>query len=162
MKYILLRGASHAGKSTTMDAVCRRLNPSRMQRLNVLAQTLEDIYAGDVVANGTFVLEVDGKIILVSAGSPTEQGFTITLLIEIVIRLKGKIDFALVSMRSYELKDGFDTISELELLGDCIQQVHINRLPDDYEHSAEWQGRIASILNILAVHGIGIREAVVV
>jgi hypothetical protein len=158
MKYILLRGASHAGKSTTMDAICKRLHPARVQRLNVDAQTLTNYDIEGEMANGTFVLEVNGKIILVSAGSPTEQGYTITLLIDIVIRLKGRIDFAFVSMRSYELKDGFDTISELDRLGDCIQQVRINRLPDDYAHSEEWLARIASIMETLARHGLELGE----
>lgn len=160
MKYILLKGAMGSGKSTTMDAICRKLKPSVVQRLNAHAQTLEDFDTAKKMENGTFVLEVSGKIILVAAGSPTEQEYTITLLIDIVIRLKGRIDFALVSMRSYETKEGFDTIGELQQHGKCIQEVVITQIPGDYEHSAEWLGRVGSIIDTLVKNGLKIGEMV--
>lgn len=157
MKYILIKGTSHAGKSTTMDAVCKGLNPSRVQRLNPGKGTLEDFDTSHEMLNGSFVLEVHGTIILVAAGATTEQGFKITTLIDIVVRLKGKIDFAIVSMRSYELKEGYDTPSQLAQVGKCIHEVCIEKIPgDDFMNSTEWLDRVTGILEALRLHGVAV------
>ena len=157
MKYILVRGASHEGKSHTMDGVRKALNPSRIQRLNTTTKTLEDFDMSKEMHNGSFVLEVNGKIILISAGSPTEQSIQITGLIELVILLKGEIDFAIVSMRSYEKKSGFDTPAELAAAGDCILDISIEQVAGDYKNSVSWRSRINNIVEALKSNGLMVR-----
>jgi hypothetical protein len=154
MKYILVSGASHAGKSTTMDAVCKMLKPDRIQRLNPDTKTLEDIGGVHHMLNGSFLLEVNGSIILVAAGATTEQKITITLLVKIAIELKLRIDFAIVSMRSYEKKTGFNTPEELKSLGECIGSFTVNKISgEDFKNSQQWKARVQGIVNLLAKHG---------
>lgn len=155
MKYILLKGASHAGKSTTMDAVCKMIKPDRIRRLNPNAKTLEDIDGIDGMLNGSFILEVNGMILLVAAGATTEQGVTITMLVKIAIDLKIRIDFAIVSMRSYEMKSGFNTPTELKSLGECIGTFVIHKVPgDNFRNSEHWKARVRGIVNLLEEHGL--------
>src|ERR1700757_2128780 len=104
MKYILIIGTTNAGKSTTIDAVCKKLNPTSVQHLKS-DKTFEKVAIDVDILNGTYLIEVNGKIILVSAGAPTEQNIRITVLIEICIKLKIKIDFALVAMRTVERRE---------------------------------------------------------
>lgn len=154
MKYILLKGASSSGKSTTMKAVCKVIKPDRIQRLRPGIRTLEDCDVNVDMANGTFVVQKGEMIILTSAGSPTEQGIRITVLIEMVIELRGRVDIAIVSMRKYEQKEGFDTPMELNGLGECLHIETIRRIPDDFVKSAEWNSRIVRIVNVLENAGV--------
>lgn len=155
MKYILLKGASHAGKSTTMDAVCKMLKPDHIQRLNPTAKTVEDIDGIYEMFNGSFILEVNGVIILVAAGATTEQGVTITMLVKIAIALKIRIDFAIVSMRSYETKDGFNTPTELNSLGECIGTFVVHKIRgDDFRNAEQWKTRVQGIVTLLEEHGV--------
>ena len=157
MKYVLIRGAKDDGKSTTIDSVCKQLKPSRIQRLNINEENLEIVDNTIDIQNGTFIIEVNGKIILVVAGTPTEQKITITVIIEIVIKLKIKIDYAIVAIRSFEKKDGFDTGNELAKYGDCILEERIYRIDDDKNHDDEnwfkdtevWNKRIFKIVSCL-------------
>ena len=86
MKYILIIGTKDAGKSTTIDAVCKKLKPTSVERLNS-EKVFEKVSNTVDILNGTYVIEVDGKIILVVAGAPTEQGITITVLIKICLKM---------------------------------------------------------------------------
>jgi hypothetical protein len=161
MKYILLRGASHAGKSTTMDAICKALKPDRIQRFNPHHKIITNISEHESVHNGSFILHVKGVIILVAAGATTEQGFTITMLLKIAFELDIRIDFALVSMRSYEKKDDFDTPEELKLLGECIYDERIRKIPgDDFKERKIWKKRISDILGALEKSNVIIPDGV--
>lgn len=150
MKYLLIVGSKDAGKSSTVDAVCKALNPDKVSQLNIDKQVLEPKDNSNSILNGTYLLEVDGKIILVVAGSPTEQGYTITIIIEIFIRLKIKIDFAIVSMRVFEKREGYDTRGELKKFGECIFEKRIWRIEsEDFRQIPEWKSRIEEIVKLI-------------
>ncbi|MCW3102422.1 MAG: hypothetical protein JWO09_862 [Bacteroidetes bacterium] len=149
MKYILITGTKDAGKSTTIDAVCKRLNPSVVQRLTA-DRTFEKVDPTIDFLNGTYIIEIKGKIILVVAGAPTEQNIQITILIKICIELKIKIDFALVSKRTFERIENFDTVNELKNFGECLLEERINRVSEDnFEESEEWKSRIEKICKLV-------------
>ena len=147
MKYILLIGTKDAGKSTTVDAVCKRLKPDVVKQLQ-WDKTFKDVDPSKEIRNGTYLIQVQGKFILVVAGAPTEQGIRVTVLINICIELNIKIDFALVVMRSYERSEGFKTREELKKLGECVYEDTIYNISgEDYQNSAEWNERINRIVN---------------
>lgn len=149
MKYILIIGTTDAGKSTTINAVCKKLNPTTIQRLKS-DKTFEKVAIDVDILNGTYLVEINGKIILVSAGAPTEQNIKITILIEICIKLKIEIDFALVAMRTVERREGFDTKKELKEFGECILEEKIWQVNgNDFKASKEWQSRIDKISGLI-------------
>lgn len=149
MKYILIIGTADAGKSTTINAVCKKLNPTSIQRLKS-DKTFGKVAIDVDILNGTYLVEINGKIILVSAGAPTEQNIKITILIEICIKLKIEIDFALVAMRTVERREGFDTKKELKEFGECILEERIWQVNgDDFKNSNEWQSRIEKISGLI-------------
>lgn len=149
MKYILIIGTTDAGKSTTINAVCKKLNPTSIQRLKS-DKTFEKVAIDVDILNGTYLVEINGKIILVSAGAPTEQNIKITILIEICIKLEIEIDFALVAMRTVERREGFDTKKELKEFGDCILEERIWQINgNDFKASKEWQSRIDKISGLI-------------
>ena len=149
MKYILIIGTTNAGKSTTINAVCKKLNPTSIQCLKS-DKTFEKVAIDVDVLNGTYLLGINGKIILVSAGAPTEQNIKITILIEICIKLKIEIDFALVAMRTVERREGFNTKKELKEFGECIFEERIWQVNgDNFESSKEWQNRIDKISGLI-------------
>lgn len=157
MKSILIIGASDAGKSTTMREVCKRLNPTKVYRLFADKYILENsrIALSEVtnIFNDTFIIEVHGKSILVVAGAPTEQIITITILIEICIKIKIDISFALVSMRSYEKREGFDTPNELKAKSEVVLTEKIHRIgADKYMKDPEWIRRIDKIVEAIKVN----------
>ncbi|NTS39785.1 hypothetical protein HRG84_02615 [Flavisolibacter sp. BT320] len=150
MNSILIIGASNAGKSSTMSAVCKRLKPTKVFRLitdinNYKNSKLEEAEVGSIF-NNTFIIEVQGKLILVCAGAPTEQGITILILIEICIKIKIEISFLLVSMRSFEKKVGFDTPKQLASKSNIVLTKRISRIEEkNYVETAEWKNRIKDI-----------------
>lgn len=154
MKSILVIGASSAGKSSTMSGVCKKLNPSKVYHLKI---NREDHYKSELIEanvddifNNTYVIEVNGKLILVCAGAPTEQNFTITIIIDVCIKIGIDIFFAIVSMRSFERKDGFDTPKQLGEKSIIILSERIYRIAnDDYKETAEWKNRIDKIVKII-------------
>ena len=149
MKYILIIGTSDAGKSTTINAICKKLNSTSIQRLKS-NKTFEKISINVDILNGTYLVETNGKIILVSAGAPTEQNIKITILIEICLKLKIEIDFALVAMRTVERREDFDTKKELKEFEECILEERIWQLNGaDFKNSKEWQGRIEKISELI-------------
>jgi hypothetical protein len=146
MNYILIKGAADAGKSTTIQHVCQRLQPISIQQLKS-GQRFEKVALDTKILNGTYLLLVNNKMMLVSAGAPTEQRITITVLIEICISLNIKIGLALVAMRSVERTEGFSTKRELEKLGTCIWEQRIYKIDgDNYQHTTEWKERVDSIV----------------
>jgi len=149
MKYILIVGAKDSGKSTTMDAVCKTLNPDRIFQLNSENEFLE-VDSKVEIMNGTYIIEVKGQIILVVAGAPTEQDITITILVEIAIKFKIRIDFAIVAMRAFEKKKDFDTRNELKQLGECLLETRIWKIhADNYKETPEWKERIRDIADLI-------------
>lgn len=149
MKYILIIGTTNAGKSTTINAVCKKLNPTSIQRLKS-DKTFEKVAIDVDILNGTYLVEINGKVILVSAGAPTEQNIKITILIEICIKLKIEINFALVAMRTVERREGFDTKKELKEFGECILEERIWQVSgDNFKSSKKWQNRIDKISGLI-------------
>lgn len=154
MKSILIIGASNAGKSTTMNEVCKRLNPSEVYKLIVNRGDFEKSRIEpaeiDEIFNNTFIIKVKGKFILVVAGAPTEQNIKITVLIEICIKIEIEISFLLVSMRSFEKREGFDTPTELENKSEVVLTEKIYRIGEEkFEESVEWNSRINTIVDLV-------------
>lgn len=158
MNYILIVGAQNDGKSNTIDGVCKKLNPTKIQRLDPHTKTLENSDITKGVLNGTYIIEVKGKIILIVAGTPTEQKIRITIIIQVCIELNIKIDFAIVTMRTFETKYdneaniGFMTRQELKEFGECILETRIYRIEgegDTYKQTTEWKERIEKIANLV-------------
>lgn len=153
MKSILIIGGSSAGKSSTMSAVCKTLKPSKVFRLAIDRNNYQNTKLKeaevDEIFNNTFIIEVQGKFILVCAGAPTEQGIQITALIEICIKIKVAISFLLVSMRSFEKKQGFNTPEQLASKSDIILTERIYRINDDkFKVTTEWKNRINRIASL--------------
>lgn len=148
MKYILIIGASENGKSTTINEVCKKLKPTRAWELNS-DEIFVEVKTNIGIYNGTYLIEVNGTIILVAAGSPTEQDITITVLVEIAIKLKFNIKILIVAMRTFEKKEGFDTPKELENLGEKIYQEKIYKIAGDYKNSSEWNDRVKRITSVV-------------
>lgn len=149
MKYIIITGTKDAGKSTTVDAVCKKVNPTSISRLTA-NRTFEKVDTTIDLLNGTYIIEISGKVILVVAGAPTEQNIQITILIEICIELNIKIDFALVSKRTYERSENFDTVNELKKFGECILEDRIYRIPkENFRQSEDWKSRIEKIYRLV-------------
>lgn len=149
MKSILIIGAADAGKSTTAQEVCKRLKPTKVSRLNISEENLIDAEIENIF-NNTFIIEVSGKLILIVAGATTEQGFKITVIIDVCIKLKLNISFALVSMRSFERKKGFDTKTQLSSNSDILLEERIFKINDkDFRDSKEWKSRTQRIVNLI-------------
>jgi len=155
VKYILIVGACDAGKSTTANAVCRKLNPNRILQLtpkwgDLVNSNFVQVDNSVIIENGTYIIEENGRLILISAGSPTEQNICISMLIEICKKLNLSIEFALVSMRSFEKKKGYDTRNELRKLGELLLEKKIYRIKHDkFEITDEWKTRIDSIVKLI-------------
>lgn len=148
MKYVLIIGAKDNGKSTTINEVCKRLKPSKVWQLNSKGIFIEvKVTVG--MFNGTYLIEVDGKIILVAAGCPTEQDITISVLVKIAITLQFDVKILIVAMRTSERKKGFDTPKELEKLGQKIHEEKISLISGDYKNDSNWNNRVDKIVNII-------------
>jgi hypothetical protein len=148
MKYILIRGGSRNGKSTTIDAIAKKLKPSKVWQLNSQGIFISVSVEVDI-KNGTYIIEVNGVIILVVAGSPTEQDITITVLIEIALKQNFNLKILIVAMRTFELKDNFDTPKELEKLATKISEEKIYRINEDLKTSIEFKNRISKYTNLI-------------
>lgn len=148
MKYIIIIGKGNSGKSTTIDAICKRLKPDEIFLLN--SDKFLNVPIDSVIHNGTYLLRVKSKSILIVAGAPTEQRIRITILIEICIKMSIKIDFALIAMRSYERTIGYNTKNELEIFGECILMRKIEKvIGDDFRQSLIWNNRVNEIFNLI-------------
>ncbi|OXA99138.1 hypothetical protein B0A75_11975 [Flavobacterium oncorhynchi] len=99
------------------------------------------------IFNGTYLIEVNGTIILVAAGSPTEQDITITALVQIAINLEFDIKILIVAMRTFEKKENFDTPNELNKLATKIFQEKISKIPGNFKNSEQWNNRVDKIVS---------------
>lgn len=157
MKSILIIGASNEGKSTTIQEVCKRLKPTKVNRLYADKNNFEEsrIELSEVtnIFNDTFIIEVNDKLVLVVAGAPTEQNIKITTLIQICIKIKINITFLIVSMRSFERKEGFDTQNELKNKSKIVLTERIYFIEDDkFQNNIEWNKRITKIVDTLKLN----------
>lgn len=152
MDSILIKGAKDSGKSTTIQEVCKRLQPQVVRKLicdtkqpsqsTVINDSLSNIF------NHAFIITVNNKNILVVAGAPTEQNITVTVLVQCCIAIGITIDFAIVNMRSFEKRNGFDTPAELRAFGTIVLQRKIYRIRNNnYQQTKEWNDRVDEIVN---------------
>lgn len=148
MKYILIIGASENGKSTTINQVCKDLKPTKAWQLNSEAVFIE-VGVNVGMFNGTYLIEVNGVIILVAAGCPTEQDVTITDLVNIAISLGFVLGILLVAMRTFERKEDFDTPRELEKLGTKIDAIRIEKIAGDFKNNSKWIDRVQNIVSMV-------------
>lgn len=126
MKHVVIIGACNAGKSTTIAAICRALNPCKIYKIDFQNETSIEEPLSVEIANGTYVIEVNNVSILVVAGAPTEQGICITEIIKCVeVILKVNIEFAIVAKRARERKSGFETLTQLQSKSKCV---HVERI----------------------------------
>ncbi len=149
MKSILIIGAADAGKSTTAQEVCKQLKPTKVSRLDIQQEKLIDSEIENIF-NNTFIIEVNGKLILIVAGATTEQGFKITYIIDVCIKLNLTISFALVSMRSFERKEGFHTKNQLSSISNILLEEKIFKInEEDFKSSKDWKNRIEKIVHLI-------------
>lgn len=154
MNSIIIIGKSSEGKSTTVRAICKKLKPTKIWKLDTNTSIYEKSKLEETevenIFNDTFIIKVKSKLILVCAGAPTEQSIKISVLIQICISIKLEIHSAIVSMRTFERIKGFDTPSELENYGCIILQERITKISgNDFEKSDEWQNRITKLSSVI-------------
>jgi len=147
MRYIIIRGTTDSGKSTTMNEICKRLNPNSIKKLK--ENTFVDCDKDVKIFNDTFLITYKNKNILVVAGAPTEQNKKITTILEICVKLKIEISIALVSMRSVERKENYNTPNELKKFGTCLLDERIWLIEGDYKESKKWNERIENIVSLI-------------
>jgi len=148
MYSIIIKGTKNSGKSTTIHEVCRLLEPINVSELNIGEKQIT--HRDGNLDNGTYIIEVNSKNILVIAGAPTEQDATVTEIMEVCIKLKISIQFIISAMRSRELKPSFDTINELKKMSTLLLIEEIHRIDgDDFQESDEWINRISKISRII-------------
>lgn len=148
-KAIIITGKKDEGKSTTIREVVRELAPNNVfkilveERKAVLA-SVDDIY------NGSFIIECEGKYILIVAGCPTEQNVVFSLIWEICIELEYDISFIVCAKRTREEKKGFDTLTDVGLVSDILPEEKINKIDyNDFKQSDEWKERILNIVSLV-------------
>jgi hypothetical protein len=155
MKSILIIGTRDGGKSTTITEVCKMLNPTKVYKLNTVEKKMKIAKVEDIF-NNSFIIVVNGKYILVVAGAPTEQNITLKILIEICIQIDIKISFLLVSKRTSERKDGFDTNKDINDFSKLIHTEKISPFPltdinntNSFKQNLNWKNRITKISNLI-------------
>ncbi|MDO4224768.1 MAG: hypothetical protein Q4C75_02625, partial [Bergeyella zoohelcum] len=130
--------------------VCKRLMPSKVYKLNTTESKLDDSSIQEI-ENNNYIIVVKAKKILVVAGSPTEQEWKITDIIDLCKNMQLDITLALVCMRSFERKDGFSTEEELVELSELLLlEEKITRIDDDnFQESQEWNDRVNKIVELI-------------
>lgn len=157
MRYVIVKGGKNSGKATTINEVCRRLAPEKVTkvihgedgktRLSQM-QTIEDL------TDGTYIIRVKNKNILIVSVTPTQQKQSITSIIESVKDLNFEPEFALVAMSGLEKFKDFKTDEELKKFGKCIHETKIWRIPShNFINTDEWKQRIA-YLTAITLHNI--------
>lgn len=158
MNSILIRGTSNSGKSTTIRAICESLNPSKVWRVDDWANAPRLVTESIAnIQNGTYFIEVSGKIVLIIAGSPTEQKITVFEIIEICRDLADEelgraINIVIVAMRSYERAKDYNTPEKLKEVGTLIHEEPIKRIEienDNFQSTPEWKGRISRLVQLV-------------
>jgi hypothetical protein len=157
MKYIIIKGAKSSGKAETINAVCKKLKPESIKKVHISETgkaVLESVAPTSGLADGTYIVTVRKKNILMVSGAPTEQKKKITNIMETVFHLNLKPDFAIVAMRGLEKLKDFSTSKELEKFGKCIYETKIWRIPSYSFHTTdEWNKRI-SYITAITLHNI--------
>jgi len=157
MKYIIVKGARSSGKAETIHEVCRRLKPEVIRKVYFSESgkvSLEQVANVSDSNDGTLVITVRQKNVLIVSGAPTQQRKSITDIIETVEKLDRKPDFAIVAMRGLEKLKDFATSKELEKFGKCIYETKIWRIPSNkYNLTEEWNKRV-SYLTAITLHNI--------
>lgn len=155
MKYLLITGSKDSGKSTTIQELCRQLNPKEVFRLNISNNSEEksELIQSQVelIFNNVFILKInDGLSVLVVAGCPTEIDIKIEKIMEICKSLGLNISIAIVAKRLFERKLGFNTPDELSSVGTFIHEELINRINDiPFSESESWKKRILRLKSIV-------------
>jgi hypothetical protein len=157
MRYVIVKGGKSSGKATTIKEVCRRLSPEKIYGVNHLEDNnvqLNRIESVDALIDGTYIITVNKKNILIVSGSPTQQKRTITSIIESVKNIDCNPEFALVAMSGLEKLKDFNTPGELENFGKCILETKIWRIPaHKFTATEEWKKRI-TYLTAVTLHNI--------
>jgi hypothetical protein len=157
MRYVIVRGGKSSGKATTINEVCRRLAPDQVTKVILSddgSTRLCPVISMEDLSDGTYIINVKNKDILVVSGSPTQQKLSITAIIESVNDLDIKPEFALVAMGGLEKLKNFKTADELQRFGKCIHDTKIWRIPShNFINTDEWKKRIA-YLTAITLHNI--------
>jgi hypothetical protein len=154
MKYVIVRGSRSSGKAETISAVCQTLKPDHIWKVH-LSETgycnIQKIQQD--VSEGIYVLTIRKKNVLIVSGAPTEQGKSITSIIESILHLEFAIDFAIVAMGALEKLKGFSTAKELQNYGNCIFELKIWRIPSHhFKLTDEWNKRISYLSAVILNH----------
>jgi hypothetical protein len=157
MKYIIIKGARSSGKAETINEVCKRLKPEAVKKLYFSESgkvSLENIMPSSGITDGTYIVTVRKKNILMVSGAPTEQKKKITNIMESVFKLNQKPDFAIIAMRGLEKMKDFATAKELEKFGKCIYETKIWRIPSyTFQLTEEWNKRV-SYITAITLHNL--------
>jgi hypothetical protein len=157
MKYIIIKGARSSGKAETINEVCKRLKPEAIRKVYFSESgrvSLEQISPSAGISDGTYIVTVRRKNILMVSGAPTEQRKKITAIMESVLKLNLRPDFAIVAMRGLEKMKDFATSKELEQFGKCIYETKIWRIPSyTFQLTDEWNKRV-SYITAITLHNI--------
>lgn len=154
MKHIVIIGACDSGKSSTIGSIIEQLKPQNVYAIDLNTKTKKQIDNSTKLHNGTYVVEVNGVLILVCAGAPTEQGYSITIIIEIVqVIFKSRIVFAIVSKRLRE-KGEYSTLTELVAVSKCLHTERIAKIPgtttETLASNAEFIQRVKQLCAIIS------------
>lgn len=158
IKSLIIRGVQNSGKSTTIQEVCKRLKPSEVYKLNFEEKIFEKSTVEEIV-NGTYIIKVENVFILIIAGAPTEQQYSITTILEICIEICNKrqikLSFILSARRFAERKDfdiggkSINTTGELKEYTTLLKIINIKSLGCDYKSNEKWHKRIEEIVQII-------------
>lgn len=152
MKYIVVKGSQWAGKAETIKEVCRRLKPTAIKKVHIsdigkIALIPVDPASG--ISEGNYIITVRNKHVLIVSGSPTEQRLRISSIVDAVLHLQFKPEFAIVAAREYERLKDFATTKELEKYGKCVHQTKIWRIPAiKFNLTEEWNKRVSHLTAI--------------
>lgn len=150
MKHILIRGQANSGKSTTIREICELLKPDNIWQVDIWADVPKKLATSTAnIQNGTYLIEVNGKFILIIAGSPTEQLMKVSEIIGLCQQL-ANIEIVIVAMRSFERRKGHNTPEELKKLGILIYDELIEEIKgDDFQTTPEWKNRINQLIKLV-------------
>jgi len=151
IKSIILKGPKNSGKSSTVKALCDNLKPAKVYSLDLQTKVLE-LSSVDKINNDTFIIEIDGKNLLIIAGAPTEQECTVTEIFNTCSELEIKLSFAIISMRQFEKKEGFKTEDETKVFSKIILTEDIKYLGETFKSTPEWKDRIEKLKKLVQIN----------
>ncbi len=157
MKYIIVKGGKSAGKAETINEVCRRLKPEQLCKVYFTEGGkifVKKLSSTTDLSDGTYIVTVRKKHILLVSSAPTQQRQRITTIIESVLDHNMNPVFAIVAMSGLEKLKNFATAKELEKFGKCIYETKIWRIPSHkFTLTEEWNKRV-SYLTAITLHNI--------